>query len=70
MSAWRKRRRCPHVRLNGVYGDAIHALNARLMCLDCGALLDGPVKLAEWRKAEAEHLSKWRIEHDLPTTDY
>ena len=57
--AWRKRRRCAHVHLRGIYGDAINLLNARLMCMDCGALLDGPVVLADWRLAEADKLDVW-----------
>lgn len=65
--AWRKRRRCPHVHLNGIYGDAALHLDARLECLDCRALLEGPVKLAEWRKAEAGKLAAWW--RDLPYND-
>ena len=64
--AWRKRRRCPHVHLNGIYGDAINLLNARLMCMDCGALLEGPVVLADWRMDEARKLAEWRHAHGIP----
>lgn len=51
---WRAKRRCPHSRLRGIYGDAINHLGARLRCLDCGRLLDGPVVLAELRKDEPQ----------------
>lgn len=49
----RDRKRCPHSRLEGIYGDAVR-FNAwyRLRCLDCGRLLDGPVRLARMRTAE------------------
>ena len=41
-------RRCPHVRIAGIYGDRIlHTPGyRRLICLDCGRLLDGPPSLA------------------------
>lgn len=44
---WRKRARCPHVHVVGIYGDAIIASGwFRIRCLDCGRLLDGPVSIA------------------------
>lgn len=42
--AWR---RCPHIRLRGIYGDEInHSAGYRLECVVCGRLLDGPVYYA------------------------
>lgn len=58
---FRKRSRCPHSRLKGIYGDEIIAAGyARLWCRDCGKLLDGPVHLANARRGE------WAegVEHD------
>ena len=56
LTKWRKevrrRRRCPHSNLRGIYGDAILAYNSRLICLDCDGLLDGPVTLAKFRESE------------------
>lgn len=44
----RARRRCPHVRLRGLYGDHILWSGGwRLDCMDCGRFLDGPVTLAD-----------------------
>ncbi|ADD81059.1 gp061 [Rhodococcus phage ReqiPoco6] len=45
----RKWRHCPHRRLRGVYGDWVYQMpnQRRLICLDCGNSLDGPVSLAE-----------------------
>lgn len=41
--------RCPHTRIIGIYGDeANHGF--RLRCADCGRLLDGPAKLANYRQ--------------------
>lgn len=41
------RRRCPHSRLAGIYGDPInHCGGWRLWCHDCWMHLDGPVDLA------------------------
>lgn len=58
---WRQCRACPHSRLRGIYGDEIIAAGfKRLHCLDCGRLLDGPVRLAVMRHAELE----LRGEHD------
>lgn len=51
----RARRRCPHSRLRGIYGDEVIFNTpsfARLQCLDCGAYLDGPVSLVESRRGE------------------
>ena len=40
--------RCPHVNLQGIYGDDIHCVGGyRLYCDDCGRYLDGPVSLAQ-----------------------
>lgn len=48
-----RKNRCPHSRLEGIYGDGIHLTGGyRLYCRDCGMLLDGPVKLAEMRRGE------------------
>lgn len=54
MAERRKRKHCPHSRLRGFYGDkANHTTGFRhLECLDCGRFLDGPVALAEARRAE------------------
>lgn len=54
MAERRKRKHCPHSRLRGFYGDkANHTPGFRhLECLDCGRFLDGPVALAEARRAE------------------
>ena len=50
---WRRRLHCPHSRLDPIYGVAIRFVGYfRLYCLDCGAYLDGPVKLARWRRDE------------------
>lgn len=39
--------RCPHIRTRGVYGDEINFVGGyRLICVDCGRRLDGPVWLA------------------------
>lgn len=41
------RRTCPHVHLQGIYGDAILASRGyRLQCTDCWSMLEGPVELA------------------------
>lgn len=54
------RRRCPHVHLQGIYGDAINAVGGwRLQCTDCWAYLDGPVALS-WVDRDPEGL----IEHN------
>ena len=40
--------RCPHVNLEGIYGDEILRVGGyRLRCDDCGRYLDGPVSLAQ-----------------------
>lgn len=42
-----KKRHCPHVHLQGLYGDVINAVGGwRLQCVDCWTFLDGPVSLA------------------------
>lgn len=58
LTAWTSRRHCPHIRLEGIYGDAIHHTpgGRRLECLDCGRLLDVPVMLAIVRSGESELL--------------
>lgn len=40
--------RCPHVRIRGIFGDEINHTPGyrRLVCMDCGRLLDGPVRYA------------------------
>lgn len=39
--------RCPHANIRGIYGDEINQSGGyRLVCRDCGLLLDGPVSLA------------------------
>ena len=50
----RRRKSCPHSRLRGIYGDEINHTPGfrRLECLNCGRPLDGPVALAEARRAE------------------
>jgi hypothetical protein len=52
MSEWwqfKKRSRCPHRQLRGIFGDEIifaTPFYSRLQCLECGKYLDGPVSLA------------------------
>jgi hypothetical protein len=48
---WRDKLHCPHRNLRGIYGDEILHIpgGRRLVCRDCGRLLDGPVSLAEAR---------------------
>lgn len=50
------RLRCPHSNLRGIFGEEINHTpgGRRLECLDCRALLDGPVVLALLRRGEAE----------------
>lgn len=50
------RRHCPHVRLRGIYGDEANHSRFRLECLDCTALLDGPVVLEQSRRSEFANL--------------
>lgn len=40
--------RCPHTSIRGIYGDEINRTPGyrRLVCRNCGRLLDGPVSLA------------------------
>lgn len=58
MWPWRVRawkRACPHSFLRAIHGDEINAAGGRrLVCRDCGALLDGPVSLAAARAGELE----------------
>lgn len=55
--AWwqfRKRSRCPHVHLRGIYGDEVIFATPgwnRIQCLECGKFLDGPVHIAADRVA-------------------
>lgn len=43
----KKSRHCPHLNLRGIYGDEINLVGGyRLVCQDCGNLLDGPVSLS------------------------
>ena len=55
--AWR---RCPHASLRGIYGDQqiAHYGGHRLICTDCGRLLDGPVSLAEGYRVAIDDLEK------------
>lgn len=47
------RRRCPHSRLVGIYGDPVnHKGGWRLACLQCARYIDGPVMLARHRMDE------------------
>ena len=48
MSKRRSWRRCPHVKIRGIYGDEINFTPGyrRLQCVKCGRLLNGPVSLA------------------------
>ena len=43
---------CPHVHVRGIYGDEINHTpgHRRLVCQDCGQLLDGPVSIATDRQ--------------------
>lgn len=43
---------CKHENIVGIYGDAINFMpkNRRLLCIDCGSAIDGPVSLAETPK--------------------
>jgi hypothetical protein len=51
---WFKRNRCPHSNLAGIYGDRANFTPhfSRLLCLDCGRYLDGPVWIADARRDE------------------
>lgn len=52
------RRRCPHVALEGIYGDAIIGVGYwRLFCRDCHRFLDGPVWLSR-RLAPNTHMGE------------
>lgn len=48
MEKRRSWRRCPHEYIRGIYGDEINQTprGARLECIECGRLLDGPVNIA------------------------
>lgn len=42
-----RKRHCPHVHLQGLYGDVINATGGyRLQCTDCWTYLEGPVSLS------------------------
>lgn len=65
--------RCPHVNLQGVYGDDIHCVGGyRLYCDDCGRYLDGPVSLAQTKpqvvrtiaELEALDVDTWLMQAD------
>lgn len=47
------KRHCPHSNLVGIYGDRINHTpgGRRLLCNDCGSLLDGPVSPSRDRAA-------------------
>jgi hypothetical protein len=46
----RRRRHCPHMRLDPIYGDEInHVGGWRLQCRACRRFFDGPVDLAAIR---------------------
>ena len=49
-----RKKNCPHSNLRGIYGDEICHTHSRLQCRSCGRYIDGPVELAEVRKAEWE----------------
>lgn len=52
---FRKRSRCPHVNVRGIYGDEIIFATPnwnRIQCLDCGKFLDGPVSIAVARQSQ------------------
>lgn len=52
--------RCPHTVIRGIYGDEINdAGGYRLVCSDCGRLLEGPVSLRTWSIPE-EYLKLYR----------
>lgn len=44
----RQQLHCAHVTVRGIYGDEINHTpgGRRIQCMDCGALLDGPVSIA------------------------
>lgn len=51
---FRRRSRCPHVHVRGIYGDEIIFGTPhfhRIQCLDCWKFLDGPVQIAKDRIA-------------------
>ena len=49
----RWRSHCPHSDLRPIYGDEINYVGGwRLQCRDCARFLDGPVRLAEFRRRE------------------
>lgn len=56
--------RCAHECIRPIHGDEIHALGGhRLECLDCGLLLDGPVRLANWREVIGDDPNAHPVRH-------
>lgn len=54
---FRKRSRCPHEHVRGIYGDEIIFATPdfnRLQCLDCGKYLEGPVNISDNRPSSKE----------------
>ncbi len=52
--------RCPHIVIRGIYGDEILARGGyRLVCSNCGRLLNGPVKLATWSMSDI-YIQEWK----------
>ena len=64
MSKRKQRKRCPHVDVIGIYGDAInHCGGYRNFCRDCGRYLDGQVSISVDRQALIE-LAEWDRVHE------
>ena len=59
MNKRKQRKRCPHVDVIGIYGDAInHCGGYRNFCRDCGRYLDGQVSISVDRQGLIE-LAEW-----------
>lgn len=64
MSKRKQRKRCPHVDVIGIYGDAInHCGGYRNFCRDCGRYLDGQVSISVDRQALIV-LAEWGKVHE------
>jgi len=62
VSKRKQRKRCPHVDVIGIYGDAINRCGGyRNFCRDCGRYLDGQVSISVDRQA----LISGRTDNDL-----